>query len=39
MVVVRTGKTHQDQPQNKPIADGDVYRLVDEAVRVNQQLN
>ena len=39
MVVVRTGKTHQDQPQNNPIPDGDVYRLVDEAARVNQKLN
>ncbi|WP_322971299.1 serine hydrolase [Faecalibacter sp. LW9] len=39
MVVVRTGKTHNDQPQTNPIPDGDVYRLVDEAVRVNQKLN
>ncbi len=38
LVVVRTGKTHNDQPNNRPIADGDVYRLVDEAIRINQKV-
>ena len=38
LVVVRTGKTHNDQPQNHPIGDGDVYRLVDEAMRINQKV-
>lgn len=38
LVVVRTGKTHNDQPNNRPIADGDVYRLVDEAMRINQKV-
>jgi len=39
IVIVRTGKTHNDQPATNPIADGDIYRLVDEAMRINQQLN
>ncbi len=38
IVIVRTGKTHNDQPNNHPIADGDVYRLVDEAMRINQKV-
>ncbi len=38
LVIVRTGKTHNDQPNNHPIADGDVYRLVDEAMRINQKV-
>ena len=38
LVVTRTGKTHNDQPNNRPIADGDVYRLVDEAMRINQKV-
>lgn len=38
LVVVRTGKTHNDQPNNRPIADGDVYRLVDEAMRINENV-
>ena len=38
IVIVRTGKTHNDQPNNRPIADGDVYRLVDEAMRINQKV-
>ena len=38
LIVVRTGKIHQDQPQNNPITDGDVYRLVDEAIRINQNV-
>lgn len=38
LVVVRTGKTHQDLPDTNPIHDGDVYRIVDEATRINQQL-
>ena len=38
IVIVRTGKTHNDQPNNRPITDGDVYRLVDEAMRINQKV-
>lgn len=38
LVIVRTGKTHHDQPNNRPIADGDVYRLVDEAMRINEKV-
>ncbi|MFV0150667.1 beta-lactamase family protein [Empedobacter falsenii] len=38
IVIARTGKTHNDLPNNHPIADGDVYRLVDEAMRVNQKV-
>ena len=38
LVVVRTGRTHNDQPMTNPIADGDVYRLVDEALRINQNV-
>lgn len=38
LVVVRTGKTHNDLPEKNPIKDGDVYRLVDEAVRINQNI-
>jgi len=35
LVVVRTGKTHNDQPTNKALSDGDIYRLVDEAMRIH----
>lgn len=38
IVIARTGKTHNDLPNNHPIADGDVYRLVDEAMRINQKV-
>ena len=38
LVVVRTGRTHHDLPDTNPIKDGDVYRIVDEAIRINQQL-
>ncbi|MFV0225886.1 beta-lactamase family protein [Empedobacter falsenii] len=38
IVIARTGKTHNDLPNNHPIADGDVYRLVDEAMRINQKI-
>ena len=36
IVIVRTGKTHQDNPTTNPISDGDVYRIVDEAIRMNK---
>lgn len=38
LVVVRTGKTHDDKPSNKPLSDGDIYRLVDEAIRINSNI-
>jgi len=38
LIIVRTGKTHDDLPTTNPIPDGDVYRLVDEAIRINQQI-
>ena len=39
LVIVRTGKTHDDLPNTNPIADGDVYRLVDEAMRINEKVS
>ena len=38
LVVVRTGKTHNDLPHTNQIHDGDIYRIVDEAIRINQNL-
>ncbi len=38
IVIVRTGKTHNDTPHTYPIHDGDIYRLVDEAMRINQKI-
>ena len=37
LVIVRTGKTHNDSPHTYPIHDGDIYRLVDEAMRINSK--
>ncbi len=38
LIVVRTGKTHNDTPRINPIQDGDVYRIVNEAIRINQKI-
>ncbi|WP_313385032.1 serine hydrolase [Chishuiella sp.] len=38
LVIVRTGETHNDTPKNNPLKDGDIYRLVDEAMRINNKV-